>query len=69
MKRYVNDLKMAIINDKKYLYEAERLKNDINGNSRYCLTVIDIENNAIIKQNVKCYENEFIYYIEKMLDY
>ena len=67
MKMYVNDLKQFTLDGKNYLYAGERLKNDVNGNARWNLTVIDTENKAILKRNVKCYERELEYYAEEMI--
>lgn len=67
MKMYINDLKQFTLDGKNYLFESERLKNDINGNERWSLTVIDIENKAILKRNVKCYENDLKYHAEEMI--
>ena len=53
MKMYINDLKQFTVDGKNYLFVGERLKNDVNGNARWSLTVIDTENNAILKRNVK----------------
>ena len=67
MKMYINDLKQFTVDGKNYLFVGERLKNDVNGNARWSLTVIDTENNAILKRNVKCYENDLRYYAEEMI--
>lgn len=67
MKMYINDLKQFALDEKNYLYAGERLKNDVNGNARWSLTVIDTENKAILKRNVKCYEHELEYHAEKMV--
>ena len=67
MKMYINDLKQFALDGKNYLFVGERLKNDVNGNARWSLTVIDTENNAILKRNVKCYENDLRYYAEEMI--
>ena len=67
MKMYINDLKQFALDGKNYLFAGERLKNDVNGNARWSLTVIDTENNAILKRNVKCYENDLRYYAEEMI--
>ena len=67
MKMYINDLKQFTVDGKNYLFVGERLKNDVNGNARWSLTVIDTGNNAILKRNVKCYENDLRYYAEEMI--
>ena len=67
MKMYINDLKQFTVDGNNYLFVGERLKNDVNGNARWSLTVIDTENNAILKRNVKCYENDLRYYAEEMI--
>ena len=67
MKMYINDLKQFALDGKNYLFAGERLKNDIKGNARWSLTVIDIENKAILKRNVKCYENDLKYHAEEMI--
>lgn len=67
MKMYINDLKQFALDGKNYLFVGERLKNDINGNARWSLTVIDIENKTILKRNVKCYEHELEYHAKEMI--
>ena len=67
MKMYINDLKQFALDGKNYLFSSERLKNDVNGNARWSLTVIDTENKAILKRNVKCYEHDLRYYAEEMI--
>lgn len=56
MKKY--DLKTVVIACNEYSYFYIREKNDINGNSRYRVYIIDPDGPAVYNTIFKCYENQ-----------
>lgn len=58
MKTKVHDLKQITVNNNKYQYFYTREKNDINGNPRWRVYIIDNDAPAVYEQIFKCYDGQ-----------
>ena len=61
------ELKSVVIDCIRYNYFYKREKNDINGNPRYRVYLIDPENNATYESVFKCYEAYIESHVEIMI--
>jgi hypothetical protein len=54
----IHDLKTVIIDGCEFQYFYTREKNDVNGNPRYKVYIIDPDGPAVHEKIFKCYENQ-----------
>lgn len=68
MKLKLHDLNNIIINCIEYKYFYTREKNDINGNSRFRVYIIDPDGPAVYERIIKTYEGLIKNYIKQTIE-
>ena len=62
------ELNSVVMGCIRYEYFYKREKNDINGNSRFHVYMIDPEHNAVYERIIQCYEFQVKNHIEIMIE-
>ena len=66
MKKY--DLHTVVIDGSSYSYFYTRERNDMNGNARYRVRIIDPGAHAVYEKIIKCYESLILEYIKNFIE-
>lgn len=66
MKTY--DLKSVVIACNEYSFFYQREKNDINGNPRFRVYIIDSDGPAVYEKIFKCYESQIPERVENFIE-
>ncbi len=68
MRMNIHDLKSVVIDCIEYKYFYTREKNDINGNPRYRVYIIDPDGPAVYERIIKTYESCIKDYIKRTIE-
>ena len=63
----IYDLKTIVIDCNRYSYFYKREKNDVNGNPRFRVWLLDPDNIAIYEKVIKCYESQIHGHLEEII--
>ena len=63
----IYDLKTIVIDCNRYSYFYKREKNDVNGNPRFRVWLLDPDNIGVYENVIKCYESQIHGYLEEII--
>lgn len=63
----IYDLKTIVIDCNRYSYFYKREKNDVNGNPRFRVCLLDPDNIAVYEKVIKCYESQIHGHLEPLI--
>lgn len=63
----IYDLKTIVIDCNRYSYFYKREKNDVNGNPRFRVWLLDPDNIAVYEKTIKCYESQIHGHLEEII--
>lgn len=63
----IYDLKTIVIDCNRYSYFYKREKNDVNGNPRFRVWLLDPDNIAVYENVIKCYETQIHGHLEEII--
>lgn len=63
----IYNLKTIVIDCNRYSYFYKREKNDVNGNPRFRVWLLDPDNIAVYENVIKCYESAIHGHLEEII--